>query len=241
IRATLGIEVAIRSLFEAPTVAALGQRLDGAQAVRPALVAQARPAEVPLSFAQFRLWFFELLEGSSATFNIPIALRLSGALDVAALEGALGDVVERHESLRTIFPDRLGVPRQEVLAAALARPRLEVVALSEAALDEALAAAARHGFDLANEPPLRVHLFALGEGEHVLLVLLHHIASDGWSFAPLMRDLARSYEARLRGEAADLAALPVQYADYTLWQHRLLGAESDAESAIAGQLAFWRE
>ena len=240
IRATLGIEVAIRSLFEAPSVAALGPRLDTAQAVRPALVAQARPSEVPLSFAQFRLWFLDRLEGPSATYNIPIALRLHGSLDVAALEGALGDVVARHESLRTIFPDTLGVPRQEVLAAGAARPRLAVVALSEAALGEALAGAARRGFDLASEPPLRVHLFALGEQEHVLLVLLHHIASDGWSFAPLMRDLGEAYGARLRGEVAELAALPVQYADYTLWQHRLLGAESDAESAIAGQLAFWR-
>ena len=140
-----------------------------------------------------------------------------------------------------MFPDTLGVPRQLILDASAARPRLDVIEVSEAALPDALADAARRGFDLASEPPLRAHLFVLGESEHVLLLLLHHIAADGWSLAPLARDLARAYAARCRGGAPDLPTLPVQYADYTLWQHDVLGAESDPQSAIARQLAFWTE
>ena len=239
IRSTLDVELSIRSLFEAPTVASLVQRLGDAQVARAPLRAQARPAEVPLSYAQRRLWFLDRLEGASATYTIPLALRLRGALDRSALEEALGDLVERHESLRTIFPDRLGVPRQEILDAGTARPRLSVTAVDEAGLAGALAAAARTGFDLAREPPLRVHLFALGAGEHVVVLLLHHIAGDGWSLAPLLRDLGRFYEARCRGQAAAVAALPVQYADYTLWQHAVLGSEEDGESAISRQLSFW--
>ena len=204
-----------------------------------ALVALPRPAEVPLSFAQRRLWFLHRLDGPSATYNIPMAVRLTGQLDVGALERALGDVAERHESLRTIFPDTLGVPRQEILEGALARPLLEVSRVSAAGVGMAVAEAARYGFDLASEPPLRVHLFVLGESEHVLLLLLHHIAGDGWSFAPLWRDLARAYEAQYGGMAPDWPALPVQYADYTLWQHQLLGRDDDRDSVIAHQLAFW--
>ena len=239
IRSTLDVEVSIRSLFEAPTVEALVGRLGDAQVARAPLRAQARPAEIPLSYAQRRLWFLDRLEGASATYTIPLALRVRGELDRAALEAALGDLVERHESLRTIFPDTLGVPRQVILEAGAARPRLAVTAVDETSLAGALSAAARTGFDLAREPPLRAHLFALGAGEHVVLLLLHHIAGDGWSLAPLLRDLGRFYEARCRGEAAAVAALPVQYADYTLWQHAVLGSEEDGESAIARQLSFW--
>ena len=140
-----------------------------------------------------------------------------------ALEAALGDVVERHESLRTIFPERDGVPRQQILDASAARPWLVIESVTEASLPEALASAARAGFDLSGEPPLRAHLFGLAADEHVLLLLLHHIAGDGWSLAPLARDLSRFYEARRQGAAADLPALPVQYADYTLWQHARAG------------------
>ena len=240
IRATLAVELAIRSLFEAPTVAGLVGHLADAQPGRPALQARARPAELPLSFAQRRLWFLDRLQGAGAGYTIPLAVRLEGALDRAALEAALGDLVERHESLRTIFPDTLGVPRQVILEGSAARVRLAVTAVSESGLAAALAAAAGRGFELSREPPLRAHLYALGEGEHVLLLLLHHIAGDGWSLAPLARDLGCFYRARCGGEVAGLPGLPVQYADYTLWQRAVLGDESDGASAISRQLGFWR-
>src|SRR5262249_44604811 len=155
------------------------------------------------------------LEGPSPTYNIPVALRLRGALDFAALEAGLGDLVERHESLRTIFPETLGVPRQLILETANARPALKIQFITEAGLAEALTAAARKGFTLGTQIPLRAELFSLSQSEHVLLLVLHHIAGDGWSMGPLVRDLARAYEARCDGRAPEVPSLPVQYADYT--------------------------
>src|SRR5262245_8864184 len=239
IRASLDVEVAIRSLFEAPTVGGLAAVVSGERpAARAALRSEARPAELPLSYAQRRLWFLDRLEGSSATYTIPMAVRLEGALDGAALALALTDVVHRHESLRTLFREHLGVPRQEVLAAAAARLEVEHRRVGAAELAAAVSAASGRGFDLEHELPLRAHLFELSATEHVLLVVLHHIAGDGWSLAPLWRDVSAFYAARRSGGVAELPALPVQYADYTLWQHRLLGEESDADSAIARQLGF---
>ncbi|HXK18601.1 MAG TPA: condensation domain-containing protein, partial [Polyangiaceae bacterium] len=244
IRAMLDVEIPIRALFEAPSVEMLVKHLGGAPAARLGLRPMPRASEIPLSFAQRRLWFLDRLEGGSegersATYTIPLALRVTGRLDVTALEAALGDLVERHESLRTVFPERLGVPRQLILAAGAARPRLAVSEVREAELGAALSAAAGRGFDLASEPPLRAQLFALGADQHVLLLQLHHVAADGWSMAPLARDLGSAYAARCAGVAPSWGSLPVQYADYTLWQHAVLGAESDPQSAIAGQLAFW--
>ena len=189
------------------------------------------------------------------TYVIPLAVRLSGTLDRAALEAALCDLAGRHESLRTLFPERMGVPRQLIVEAAAARPRLEVGTLEEAGVAAALTAMAGRGFDLAGELPLRAHLFALdgsagsaaGVGravrceEHVLVVVLHHIAGDGWSLGPLSRDLAAFYRARCAGVAAELAPLAVQYADYTLWQQAVLGDEDDASSVLSRQLVFWKE
>src|SRR5262249_16941695 len=150
-RSSLDVELSIRSLFEAPTVAALVERLGDADAARPALRARERPSEVPLSFGQRRLWVLERLGGGGGRYVIPLAVRLRGALDVGALEAALGDVVARHESLRTIFPERLGVARQEVLAAGAARMRLLVRAVSEVELAGALTQASQAGFDLSRE------------------------------------------------------------------------------------------
>src|SRR5262249_30863116 len=166
IRAVLGVEVAIRSLFEAPTVEGLAQRLAADGPARPPLRALERPSEIPLSPAQQRLWFLDRLEGPGATYTIPLAVRLTGELDLAALEGALGDLVGRHESLRTVFPERLGVPRQEILSSA-ALP-LDVHPVSEADIAAALAAAAQRSFDLAAELPLRAHVFVVSPREHVL-------------------------------------------------------------------------
>ncbi|KAB8143113.1 amino acid adenylation domain-containing protein [Chloroflexia bacterium SDU3-3] len=239
VREALGVDVAIGALFERPTVAGLAARLGAAAAQRPALVPAPRGADAPLSFAQRRLWFLGQLEGPSPTYNLPLVLRLSGPLDRAALEQALADLLARHESLRTVFPAEQGAPRQRILPERTRLP-LHLVECQSAALDAALLEAARHGFDLASELPLRATLFALGPGEHALLLLLHHIAGDGASLDPLARDLAQAYAARRAGGAPAWQPLPVQYADYAAWQARLLGDDADPESLIARQLAFWR-
>nr|WP_158845525.1 non-ribosomal peptide synthetase [Streptomyces sp. NRRL WC-3742] len=243
VRAALGVELAVRTVFEAPTVAMLALRLADAGEARPAVLPAVRPERVPLSYAQRRLWFLHRLEGPSATYNLPYALRLSGALDRGALAAALADVVARHESLRTVFPEDGGVPYQRVLEGAA--PELVVEEVSAEALEEALSQAASVGFALETEIPLRARLFALGgEGgdieKHVLLLTVHHIASDGWSLVPLGADLAAAYGARAQGAAPQWAPLPVQYADYTLWQRELLGEESDPQSVISRQLEFWK-
>ena len=221
-------------------MAELAGRLKKAQAAKAPLRAMVRPEEIPLSFAQRRLWFLDRLEGPSPTYNIAVAVRLSGALDAGALEAALGDLVERHESLRTIFPEELGSPRQLILEGARARPELKVVrSMAKPTLAAALAGAAQESFDLSAQIPLRAELFVLSQSEGVLLLVVHHIAADGWSLGPLGRDLARAYAARVQGAEPQWSALPVQYADYTLWQQQLLGSESDPESPLGGQIAFW--
>jgi amino acid adenylation domain-containing protein/non-ribosomal peptide synthase protein (TIGR01720 family) len=246
VRSALGAELSIRSLFEAPTVAGLAGRLaESTGTARPALVRRERPEVVPLSYAQQRQWFLNRFEGRSATYNMPIPLRLTGPLDHEAMREALADVITRHESLRTIFPDRAGTARQLILDPAAARPKLDIVAATEAQLPMALAAAAGQGFDLSVEIPLRVSLLDLGPDEtgtpvHVLLLVLHHIAGDGWSMAPLARDVVTAYAARRARQAPEWAQLPVQYADYALWQRELFGSEEDPESLISRQLAFWR-
>ncbi|MGW1230682.1 amino acid adenylation domain-containing protein, partial [Streptomyces sp. NPDC002530] len=241
VRATLGAELEVRTLFEAPTVAALAARLDGSGTARPALTARPRPARVELSFAQRRLWFLHRMDGPSATYNMPLALTLTGELDRAALHAALGDVVARHESLRTVFRETDGVPYQIVLSADRARPALPVTGIEESALAARLAETARRGFDLAGEPPVRAELYALAPDRHVLLVVVHHIAADGWSMGPLSADLATAYAARRRGEEPGWTPLPVQYADYTGWQRDLLGDTDDPDSLFARQLAYWKE
>ncbi|MEW7010034.1 condensation domain-containing protein, partial [Lentilitoribacter sp. EG35] len=199
------------------------------------------PDHLPLSYAQRRLWLLGQIDGVSSTYNIPMALRLSGALNVAALSVALEDVVARHESLRTTFVEVDGVPYQQITEIGAIGSLLEKADITEAELSAALSAAAGYCFDLATELPIRGWLYHLNADQHVLLLVIHHIAGDGWSFAPLAKDLTLAYEARIRGEAPDWVPLPVQYADYTLWQHELLGDESDSDSAIAHQLSYWQD
>ncbi|CAN2255003.1 amino acid adenylation domain-containing protein [Bacillus vallismortis] len=241
IREVMGAELGIAKLFDEPTVAGLAAHLDQAQSVRPALQRAERPEKIPLSFAQRRLWFLHCLEGPSPTYNIPVAIRLSGELDQSVLQAALYDLVCRHESLRTIFPESQGTSYQHILDADQARPVLHVTEMAEKELSERLAEAVRYSFDLAAEPAFRAELFVIGPGECVLLLLVHHIVGDGWSLTPLTRDLGAAYAARCHGKAPEWAPLAVQYADYALWQQELLGSGDDPNSLIAGQLAFWKE
>ncbi|MFI6099301.1 amino acid adenylation domain-containing protein [Lentzea sp. NPDC051213] len=236
IRAAVGAELTVRELFEAPTPGALAL-VAGRSSTRPPVTVRERDELVPLSFAQKRLWFLHRLEGPSATYNIPLGLRMTGSLDVSALRAALDDVVRRHETLRTVFPEDSGVPFQLVLDEPVVP--FDFRSVTEDELPEEIAAAGRHAFDLALETPIRVTVFEVGPDEHVLCVLLHHIAGDGWSFAPLLRDLAEAYAARCLGSAPQWTPLPVQYADYTLWQRELLGSEEDADSVVSKQLAHW--
>ena len=186
------------------------------------------------------MWFIAQLEGPSALYNSPFALRLSGELDAGALGLALGDVVGRHEVLRTVFPAEGGQPYQKVLDAAGLEWGLEPVPVGEGDLAAVLAGICGEAFDLAVDVPLRARLLRLGAGEHVLVVVIHHIATDGWSAGPLARDLSVAYAARLVGQVPGWAPLPVQYADYAIWQRELLGDPDDPGSVLARQVAWWR-
>ncbi len=242
IRTVLGTELDLRTLFAAPTVAGTAGRLRAARRPRPTLRPVTRPDTVPLSHAQRRLWFLHRLEGPSATYNVPLALRLTGALDGQALCAALVDVIDRHEVLRTVLPETDGVPRQIVLGRDAAHAAVSRTDLTGADHDEVSArvrAAARRAVDLTRELPLRVELLVLGPEEHLLLFVVHHIAADGWSFGPLWRDLAHAYTERRAGRTPDLPPPPVQYADYALWQHELLGDADDPDSLLAEQLRYW--
>ncbi|HEY2575395.1 MAG TPA: amino acid adenylation domain-containing protein [Streptosporangiaceae bacterium] len=241
VRAALAAELTMREVFQAPTVAGLAAMLASraGRQVRPPLVAGDRPERVPLSSAQQRLWFLNRLQERVAAYNIAVAARLTGGLDRAALELALGDVAGRHESLRTMFPEDGGVPWQRVLDGAAGAPVLQVTRADPGGLAGELAAAVSSPFDLTAELPLRAWLFALSPAEHVLLLVIHHVAGDDWSIEPLCRDLGTAYAARCGGRAPDWDPLPVQYADYALWQQGLLGDEDDPDGLAAGQLAYW--
>ncbi|MFE9423599.1 amino acid adenylation domain-containing protein [Kitasatospora sp. NPDC006697] len=240
IRTALGVELPLRTVFEAPSVAVLAPLLDQHGPTRPAVRPAPRPRRLPLSFAQQRLWFIGTLEGAdAATYNLPLTVRLTGTIDTDALQWALVDVLHRHEALRTVFPQHPdGTPYQEIRPAVLA---LERVASSADTIIDQVAAAARRGFDLARELPVRATLFSTNPERHVLLLTVHHIAADGASMRPLAQDLSTAYTARLAGRAPGWRPLPAQYADYTLWQHELLGTAEQPTELMASQLAYWTE
>src|SRR5580704_18007247 len=241
VRAVLGAELAVAAVFQVPTPAGLAVRLRAAGLARAALTPQARPQRVPLSFAQQRLWFIAQLEGPSALYNNPFALRLDGELDTGALGLALADVVGRHEVLRTVFPADSGQPCQQIQDAAGLQWELEAIAVSADELPGVVAGICGEPLDLAVGVPLRARLLRLGPGEHVLVMVIHHIATDGWSAGLLARDLSVAYTARLVGQVPGWAPLPVQYADYAIWQRELLGDPDDPGSLVAGQVVWWRQ
>ncbi|MFJ4206088.1 amino acid adenylation domain-containing protein [Streptomyces sviceus] len=240
IRDTLGTELTLRHVFGAPTPAALADAVDPAAVVRPVSrpVPGADPDQAPLSSAQRRLWFLDRLEGSGAAYHVPLAVRLKGAgLDPDALTEALSDLVTRHEILRTVYPDVDGIPRQRLLDPATARPQLRTERAAAHELPVQLAELTGREFRLAHDIPIRAHLLALGPQDHVLLLVLHHIAADGRSLEPLVRDLSTAYRARREGREPDWAPLPVQYADFAVWQRQRVLDDSAPDS----QLAYWRQ
>ena len=242
IASATGTDLPLHTLFTAPTVRQLAAALDEATGAARARVRRySRPEPIPLSPMQRRLWFLSRLHGSTGNYNLPIAYRLRGRLDVSALQQALNDLAERHESLRTAYPDWDGRPQQVVLDCDEARVELPVVAVAEKDLSRALSAAARVPFDLTAETPLRAALYRVGPDEHVLLLVIHHIACDGWSMAPMLEDVADAYTARRLGGAPAWAALPVQYVDYTLWHLELLGDPGESDSLLRRQIGFWRD
>jgi amino acid adenylation domain-containing protein len=249
LRVLLGVDMPLRALFEAPTLAAFAERVqrqmrreDGSAAVPPLAAApELRGQPASLSFAQQRLWFLEQLERGTAAYNIPVALRLSGSLDPAALAAAFTEVLRRHDSLRTTFQAAGEEPLQIVAAPApFALPRVDLAALDGRAEAEArrlLDEESRRPFDLAAGPLFRPVLIRLALDEHALSATIHHIVSDGWSAGVMIRELVALYAAARDGRPSPLPELPLQYADFARWQRRWLATEE----ALGTELAFWRE
>lgn len=237
--AAFGVEIPVRLIFEATTATGLAGSLDRCGAARAPVEAGPRPERLPLSSAQSRLWFLHRLEGPSGKYNIPIALDLRGPLDAAALESALDDVVARHEVLRTVYALHDGVGNQRVLPGS-AGASLRTVEIPPEHRDATLRRLCAEGFDLDREIPLRAALLRLAPDHHVLALVLHHIAADGWSLLPLARDVATAYAARTGGSAPAWHPLAIQYADYALWEHARIGDEAQAGSLFAAQSSYWK-
>ncbi|HYV13035.1 MAG TPA: amino acid adenylation domain-containing protein [Pyrinomonadaceae bacterium] len=244
VRTAFRVEVPLRRIFETPTVAGMAAWIElalqsSSTSDAPPLEPTAHGTEHPLSFAQQRLWFLDQLEPGNAFYNVGAAVRLSGALDVEALDHALREIVQRHESLRTTFKQVDGEPMQFVASSAEAPFIVED--LSALALDEREAEARRRAaaelgrpFDLSRGPLLRVKLWRLDEREHVALVSMHHIISDGWSSGVFVREMVALYRAFSSGEQLPLSPLPLQYADYVVWQHGWLRGE-----VLERELDYW--
>ncbi|HEX4961001.1 MAG TPA: amino acid adenylation domain-containing protein, partial [Thermoanaerobaculia bacterium] len=243
VREAFGLELPLRRIFETPTLASLARSLDGLRAgdlVVPPLRPAPREGDLPLSFAQERLWFLDQLQPGSAAYNMPAAVELSGTLDVAALAATLREIVRRHEPLRTSFAVRAGQPVQRVEPAVeLPLPQVDLGGLErgarEAELRRLAAEESQRPFDLRRAPMLRALLVRREAAEHALLLTLHHIASDAWSMGVLVREMVALYRAFALGEPSPLPELPVQYADFAVWQRGWLQGET-----LASQLDYWR-
>ncbi|HEY7769992.1 condensation domain-containing protein, partial [Longimicrobium sp.] len=244
VRQVLGAEVSIGDLFERPVLADLARALEtAARAALPPIEPADRSAPLPLSFAQQRLWFVEQLGNLGSTYHVPLRQRLRGELDGAALARALDRIVARHEALRTVFAEMDGVPEQRIPQAGethfpLVEHDLRDHPQAGAELRRLMAEEAGAPFDLARGPLIRGRLVRLAEDDHVLLVTMHHIVSDGWSMGVFTRELGALYDAFRRGDPDPLPALPIQYADYAVWQRRWVEGEVLREQAEYWQRAL---
>ncbi len=241
IRSTLGIDVPIREVFESPTIAKFALRLESGRRAQTSLLRRGQVEHLPLSYSQQRLWFIDELQGGSTEYNMAEALRLRGRLDVDALRRALQTIVDRHESLRTHFGEEQGVPVQIIApSVTLEIPIEDLSHLSLAEQQRHVAASVNEEwskpFDLAHGPLLRVKLLKLAEEEHVFLRTFHHIVSDGWSLGVFMRELRELYEAYSQRREISLPDLPLQFADFALWQMQeaMSGAQDE-------DLSFWKK
>jgi len=245
LREAFQIEVPLRSLFESPTVATVTESLLQYRAEQqlkaPPIKRASRQGELPLSFAQQRLWFLDQLQPGNPAYNIPAAVRLKGALNVAVLEQTFQEIIKRHEALRTTFNSVEGRPAQVIISSfKFTLPIVNLRELSQAEREaEAMRLAAeeaRQPFDLTKWPLLRVTLLHLDETEYLLLVTVHHIVADGWSMGVLVREVAALYEAFCSGKPSPLPELSVQYADYAVWQINWLQGE-----VLEAKLADWKQ
>ncbi|ANY24674.1 amino acid adenylation domain-containing protein [Gordonia terrae] len=250
LRTVAGLDIKLANVFESQSlgdiIGVATPVADDAATRRPELVPQPRPDRIPLAFSQRRLWFINRLDPTSAAYNIPGAVRLGADVDAAALAAAIDDVIARHEPLRTTFPDEDGETYQFIHSAeAAAAARLfDVVDVAPVDTERRLADFAVTGFDLNYEYPVRARLFRAvapdGTLDHVLIVVMHHIVGDGASLGPLITDVLTAYGARLARREPAWRPLPVQYADYALWQREVLGDATDETSLMSAQVDFWR-
>jgi amino acid adenylation domain-containing protein/non-ribosomal peptide synthase protein (TIGR01720 family) len=243
-RDAFGVNLPLRTLFEKPTVAELATRLEAMRAgdtsapLAPPITSAPREGGLPLSYAQQRLWFLHQLEPESSFYNIPAFVRMRGQLDIAALERSLGEVVRRHEAMRTIFPDLDGKPVQVIQPpqpVKLRVAKLDLLEQSAEAIQTRAANELQEPFDLAAGPLWRAHLLRLAEDEYLLFLVLHHIIADGWAMNLLVEEIGQLYTAFSAGQPSPLAELPIQYADYARWQRDWLQGET-----LERQLAYWR-
>ncbi|HEX5534480.1 MAG TPA: amino acid adenylation domain-containing protein [Actinomycetales bacterium] len=239
VRSAFGLELPIRHIFEASTVGGLAAVLrSGLRPARPALQPAASDEAVPASFAQQRLWMLHAMDPQGCTYNMPLAWRLTGQVDVEALAAALADTMTRHRTLRTVFDEVDGSPEPRLLETG---PVLQTRVVDRQQLAAALRDEARHCFSLASEPPVRVALFTVGPDEHALIMIAHHIATDGWSEGVIARDLSSAYAAHRRGAPVAWSPLEVEYADFARWQRHLIGDAGAGVGLGAAQLAYWVE
>ncbi len=240
LRTAFNVDLSLRTFFESATVAGVTEKIESARRQAalashlPLLVPVARDRDLPLSFAQQRLWFFDQLEPGNLFYSLPTAIRLSGKLDVAALQQALTEIVRRHEVLRTTYMNRGGQPVQVITPSTAVS--LPITDLSEAQARRLANEEANKPHDLERGPVVRVRLLRLATEEHVLLLSMHHIASDGWSMAIFFRELGTLYEAFASSRPSPLADLPTQYVDFAVWQRQWLQGQ-----VLETQLAYWKD